>query len=375
MKPRLSFYTNIPSPYNLDLFEALSIYFNLQVIYYSSIESGRLWAINTESLNYKSTILETNFIGKLFQKFKSEFHFSSGILRYILFDKSDSIILGGNYFSPNTYIVLITARLKNKKIYWFGERLLPIESTFKKHLKYLLLLPVFRFCHGILCVGNAAIDSYKSYGYKGNCYNIPYSINDSFYNKLILDSDKFNKLENLLNPTKKLIILTSGSLIQRKGVDNAIIAYLNLPIEIKNKTKLWILGDGPLRDELESLDDKSGEIHFLGFIAPEILPYYFNMSSLFLFCSRYDGWAVVINEALSAGLPVIVSNKVTASELIKNDVNGYVCNSDNIDNYIESLVKILSSESLRNKISIENKNLSILVNSNNTALKIYKILH
>ena len=374
MKPTLSFYTNIPSPYNLDLFEALSNHFELQVIYYSKIESGRQWHIDTEHPNYQTTVLENNWVGRFIQKFKSEFHFSSGIFKRALNDASDSVILGGNYFSPNTYIVLLASNIKKKKIFWFGEKLLPTSSFIKTTIKKILLAPLFKSCQGILCVGQAAIKSYQSFGYKGDCYNIPYSIKSSNFDVKALDKTKLENLKQGLNSENKLVILTSGSLIQRKGIDIAIQSYLNLPIDIKSKTMLWIAGDGPLRAELEAMDNKSGDIRFLGFLDSKDLPYYFNLSSVFLFCSRYDGWAVVINEALSAGLPVVVSNQVTAAELITNEINGFVCETDNVAAFTQSLEKILRGGDLRLEMSENNYQLSQEWNSEAMASKVSKIL-
>ena len=374
MKPTLSFYTNIPSPYNLDLFEALSIHFELQVIYYSKIESGRQWHIDTEHPQYQSTVLKNNWIGRLIQKFKSEFHFSSGIFKRALNDASDSVILGGNYFSPNTYIILLASNIKKKKIFWFGEKLLPTSSFIKTMIKKLLLAPLFKSCQGILCVGQAAIESYQSFGYKGNCYNIPYSIKSSNFDVKALDETTLENIRQRLNPENKWVILTSGSLIQRKGIDIAIQSYSNLPSAIKNKTALWIAGDGPLRAELEAMDDKSGDIRFLGFLDSKDLPYYFNLSSIFLFCSRYDGWAVVINEAISAGLPVVVSDQVTAAELITNDKNGFVCESDNVAAFTSALEKILRGGDLTKEMSNNNYQLSRSWNSDAMASKVSKIL-
>jgi glycosyltransferase involved in cell wall biosynthesis len=374
MKPTLSFYTNIPSPYNLDLFWALSTHFELQVIYYSKIESGRQWHIDTEHPQYQTTVLENNFVGRFIQRFKSEFHFSSGILRHCLKDTSNFVILGGNYFSPNTYIVLLISVFKKKKIYWFGEKLLPSFSFIQKTIKKILLKPLFYSCKGIFCVGKAAILSYQSFGYKGDCYNIPYSINTSNYNINTLNKTQLEIIKNQFNPSNKFVILTSGSLIQRKGIDIAIKSYLNLPIELKNKSVLWIIGDGPLRLELEALDDKTGEICFLGFINSKELPYYFNLATIFLFSSRYDGWAVVINEALSAGLPVVVSDQVTAAELITNEKNGFICESDNVAAFTAALEKILRGADLRLEISNNNYQLSQQWNSVAMALKVSKIL-
>lgn len=374
MKPTLSFYTNIPSPYNLDLFEALSNHFELKVIYYSKIECGRQWHIDTNHPKYHSTVLENNWIGRFIQKFKSEFHFSSGIFKHALNDRSKSVILGGNYFSPNTYILLLASIIKKKKIYWFGEKLLPTSSLIKTTIKKILLAPLFKSCHGIFCIGQAAIKSYQSFGYKGYCYKITYSIKSSNFEVKALDKIKLENLKQRLNPENKFVIFTSGSLIQRKGMDIAVLSYLSLPSEIKNKTTLWIAGDGPLRAELKAMDDKSGDIHFLGFLHSQDLPYYYNLASVFLFCSRYDGWAVVINEALSAGLPVVVSDKVTASELITNKKNGFVCGSNKIVEFSSALFSILIDSDLSLEMSKNNYQLSQELNSTTTALKISEIL-
>jgi glycosyltransferase involved in cell wall biosynthesis len=137
---------------------------------------------------------------------------------------------------------------------------------------------------------------------------------------------------------------------------------------------LWIAGDGPLRADLQAMIDDSGDILFLGFLDSKDLAYYFNLATTFLFCSRYDGWAVVINEALSASLPVVVSDQVTASELIINDVNGYVCKSEKVIEYSEALEKILINIDLRLQFSDYNYNLSKSWNSDSMANKIFKML-
>jgi glycosyltransferase involved in cell wall biosynthesis len=367
MKPSLTFYTNIPSPYNSNLFEALSEIFILNVIYYSKIEKGRQWDLDIDKPNFKQLLLEDNKIAKLIQKYITEFHFSSKIFHQAFNDNSSSIVLSGNYFSVNTYIVLLIAKFKNKQIYWFGEKLLPTSNILKKAIKFIFLKPILNSCKAIFCVGNEAIISYKYYGYKGLCLNTPYSINSSNFDKCNLLCEKLESLKEKLNPNNDLVILTSGSLIRRKGIDIAIKTFLKFEELHKKNVSLWILGDGSLKNELVNLTKNSKKIYFHGFVQPEELPYYFNLAHIFLFCSRYDGWAVVINEALASGLPVVVSNKVSASQLINNDINGYVCESENIAMFLDSLIKISNSENLRNYMSEENYKLSQKITSKNIA--------
>ena len=64
---------------------------------------------------------------------------------------------------------------------------------------------------------------------------------------------------------------------------------------------------------------------FLGHRAPAELPGLFAEADAFVLPSRHDGWGVVINEALGAGLPIIVSDGVGAAhDLVTHGVNGLI---------------------------------------------------
>ena len=77
----------------------------------------------------------------------------------------------------------------------------------------------------------------------------------------------------------------------------------------------------------------------MGFVEPSDIPKYFNSASAFLLTSRYDGWGVVINEAMAAGLPLIVTNTCGAAEYVSNE-GGFVvnCDADEISSKIAYLV-------------------------------------
>ena len=58
--------------------------------------------------------------------------------------------------------------------------------------------------------------------------------------------------------------------------------------------------------------DTRARICYEGFRPPEELPKFFEESDVFVLPSRHDGWGVVINQALAAGLPIITSDMVGA---------------------------------------------------------------
>jgi glycosyltransferase involved in cell wall biosynthesis len=107
---------------------------------------------------------------------------------------------------------------------------------------------------------------------------------------------------------------------------------------------LLILGDGPDRPKLEALVDCWGirsRVHMPGFQGYDLLPIFYGLASFFIHVSTVEQWGLVVNEAMAAGLPVIVSrNCGSADELVIDGVNGYKINPldlNMITNKIETL--------------------------------------
>ena len=317
-KKKVTFITNIPSPYNLDLFDSLGQKLHLSVYYYNSIEIERQWDLNIKSENYFSAVLKKDFLHFFFQKLNRNLYFNFQCIRIATIAKSDYFILGGNYFAPNTILLLLFLSLRRQKVFWYGEKLLPSSSRLKYFLKRILICPINLFTKAIFAVGEGAINSYRSYGYKKPIFNTPYSINNERFKDIKHDKS---------NDHEKIIFLSSGSLIHRKGYDLAIQAFNLLDDQLKSKIEYWILGDGPLLAELKDIVDSKITVKFMGFIEPQNIIKYFKNATAFLLTSRYDGWGVVVNEAIAAGLPLIVTNTCGAAEYVNNE-NGFVVNCD-----------------------------------------------
>jgi glycosyltransferase involved in cell wall biosynthesis len=70
----------------------------------------------------------------------------------------------------------------------------------------------------------------------------------------------------------------------------------------------------------------------LGFRNPEDIPPIFAAADVFVLPSRHDGWGVVVNEALGAGLPIIASDRTGAAhDLVQHGVNGFVTGAGDVE--------------------------------------------
>jgi glycosyltransferase involved in cell wall biosynthesis len=136
-----------------------------------------------------------------------------------------------------------------------------------------------------------------------------------------------------LNGTDGPLVLFSGSLIERKAPDLLLDMFARDLAPRFANARLLFAGDGPLRASLEQATESAGlvdRVRFAGFLRGQQLWQAYLASDLFVLPSRgHEGWGVVVQEAMAAGLPVIVSDQVGAGvDLIRMGETGYVYSAD-----------------------------------------------
>lgn len=162
----LTFYTNMPTPYQIDFFNALKKYFRLTVVYFTDREIDRQWNLSGKGTGYKIIVLRNSWIARLIQKKVVSFHFSWSIIPLLLKDDNDFVIANGTYYAPNVVLSVLINNLRGKKVYYWSEPLFPVSNKIYFWVKYILFFPVRTFSHTIFAIGKNAIESYRKYGYK-----------------------------------------------------------------------------------------------------------------------------------------------------------------------------------------------------------------
>jgi glycosyltransferase involved in cell wall biosynthesis len=149
------------------------------------------------------------------------------------------------------------------------------------------------------------------------------------------------------------VILYFGRLIKRKGVDYLIRAFAKLVREYDNVV-LIIAGEGDEKKNLQNLCrmlNVEDRVHFVGFVKEEDKATYFLACDVFVCPSITLGmpeiWGIVVNEAMSAGKPVIVTTAVgCSSDLVRHGINGYIVPEKNVDALYKVLKLVLGDENL-----------------------------
>ncbi len=369
---KLIFFTNIPTPYQLDFFKELSVFFDLTVVFYAKSESNRHWDLDLkqEEIGYTVHILTDNKIAKIIQKWVVDFHFSLQIIFLLNKLKADYSIVSSSYWSVNSIYALFWSKINCRKVAYFSEPLYARKNILFRTLKWFILRILNMTCDYIFCIGKSAIKSFEEYNLTAKKFNIPYNININ----PSINQNKIVELNEKYDSENSLILLTSGSLIERKGIDIVIKSFLQ--VNTTKSIKLLILGDGIEREALKEIAGEDNRISFIGFVEPSEIINFFAIADIFVFASRYDGWAVVIMEAISCNLPIISSDKVGASiDLLTNYENGLICESENIDEFTKAMEIMINDDNLRHKIKSNSNLLKRKISSSHIAEKVSEIFN
>ncbi|MGD0177513.1 MAG: glycosyltransferase [Candidatus Bathyarchaeia archaeon] len=150
------------------------------------------------------------------------------------------------------------------------------------------------------------------------------------------------------------VILYLGRLVEAKGVEYLIKAF-SLVEKQCNDATLVIVGDGPLRKDLENLARQLGlrRIHFTGYVGDvHVKSYLFGRSCMVIVPSiitekpkeggSREAGSMVALEALSAGKPVISTDAVPhCLAFIKDGINGYRVPQRNVDALADKIMRLL----------------------------------
>jgi glycosyltransferase involved in cell wall biosynthesis/peptidoglycan/xylan/chitin deacetylase (PgdA/CDA1 family) len=308
---RIGILMDYPSPHMVALLNALAERddCSAEVIYLGRVSPNRKWGMHLSNLAYR-------FLrGLTFMT--SGLQINPGLFNTIQKMCIDVWVINTCYDSPSTLVAAWWLGRGSTPWVYMNEPPRP-RNQFISVFKSLLLRFVLGRAWGIIGMGERAVAMYRMFLKDDRpMTSIPYYINlEDFFSIPIADAPIDG------HPLK---FLTCCQMIQRKGIDVLFKACERL----KNMNwQLTLVGDGPLRHALENefiQHFPPGCINFVGEVSYEKRHLAFSGQHVFVLPSRWDGWGMVVPEALAAGLPVVATDQViSAHEFVINEVNGFV---------------------------------------------------
>jgi len=139
--------------------------------------------------------------------------------------------------------------------------------------------------------------------------------------------------------------------------------------------KFIIASSGPETEQLKVLSQALGlekSIIFTGYISVDELPIYLASSDIYVSTSLSDaGLAASTAEAMSCGLPVIITDDIDNRDWVTNEVNGFVFSPKNTEELASRIIFMARNETIRQNCG--NKNRSLIKLHNNYYLEMKKI--
>ena len=142
-----------------------------------------------------------------------------------------------------------------------------------------------------------------------------------FFGYNAVDNDHFAQGANAARLRKKELqatlglpmdyFLASARFITKKNLPALVRAHASVTSRHPDAPALFVLGDGPERNEIEAaiaVHPKPNNVILAGFRSYDDLPAYYGLARAFVHVSTTEQWGLVVNEAMAAGTPVIVSD-------------------------------------------------------------------
>lgn len=154
-----------------------------------------------------------------------------------------------------------------------------------------------------------------------------------------------------IHPDHK-ILLYVGRLAKEKNMAT-LFEMASLVFPKDPSLRLWLVGDGPYRAECVRMAREYGvgdRVKFVGFIPRDQVDQYYAAADLFVFSSITETQGLVVQEAMTYGLPAVTVIGGGASEGIEDGANGFVVKND-VQTFADQILAVVENEGLLARLS------------------------
>ncbi len=247
----------------------------------------------------------------------------------ILIKRRPKIIFVGGYDRPESILTTILARCwRGKAGVWNDSKFNDSESYGKSIGLELIKSVIVSLYHFYLCPGRDSVDYHRFLGgRKKLALTHSWDVVDNHsIAQLAAYAGNDHAIEEALQVTGEYFLMPVR-FIEKKNSFRVIDAYAQYHQRMAGDTlPLVICGKGPQEEPMRQRIAEHGLeqwIRIVPWLPYEQVPRACRRSRAVLLASTHDQWGMIVNEALAAGAPVLVSNRCGAHELVRNHINGF----------------------------------------------------
>ena len=204
----------------------------------------------------------------------------------------------------------------------------------------------------IICINPKVAELYRAIGAKHVSF-FPIIYNNSLFERKLQESLPITHkyIENYSLQGFKCLLFV-GRFTEVKNLKRLINSFALVLKNFNQKAKLILVGDGELKSELIELANQyniADMVIFPGRYEGNELYAWYNLKGSCVLLSTHERFGAVVAEALMAGMPAIVSDKVGANCLV-SESNGIICNYNNVEEIAEKINLMLDRIEAQNNI-------------------------
>lgn len=175
------------------------------------------------------------------------------------------------------------------------------------------------------------------------------------------EQDRLAQKAQIALPHEKIVVYV-GRFVREKGIQ-VLLNSAHIILAQEPDVKFVIIGGGATKEHFEKfvrwagLEDK---VHFTGFMKNRALHQLYRVADVAVFPSLYEPFGIVALEAMAAGTPVVASDAGGLSEVVKHDLTGTQCYSNDPASLAWAVLRVLQDPS-RSQNLVQNAKLRLKV--------------
>lgn len=250
-----------------------------------------------------------------------------------------------NTVFPDSVVFCLLARFRHKFVVYFAHSTMEdFRNSFKgSNLFAHLFCKWIRFCYNL---GDVIVTPTEysrklllQYGVKKPVFAVSNGIDTDYYCALAAGRSRFRKKYGLSGEER--VVISVGHYIERKG----ILQFIELAKELPDVTFFWFgytnLSLVPAKIR-EAIRCKPGNVHMPGYLSGETLREAYQGADLFCFMSFEETEGIVVLEALSCGIPVLLRDIPVYEGWLEDGIHVYKAASQ--EQFKERTLGILNGE-------------------------------
>ena len=259
---------------------------------------------------------------------------ASRLLRAKLDELNPDVIMAGSIAYPSGATAVRWAKAHHRSVIIFDD-IRPEDVPRNPMINYIKKL-IYEQVDAILCPASAWTDAFLHWNFRSE---------QLFFGVDVVDNvfwgtrDPAENMHGWSDP----FFLAVGRLIPAKNFFFLLQVYeqYQASMTYRDPLPLIIVGDGPQREMMENYirEKKLKQVYIFPFADPKQLRAFYHHAAALVLPSKAETWGLVVNEAMAAGLPVLVSKACgCASVLVREEINGYTFSPDKPHQLLDLLV-------------------------------------